>query len=303
MTFELTDPLINDIMFAMENQSFPQVFDASKIVITEASDETDANEEIFYAIPEWTSDDGFALMEEFAERCRSPLARTDLKRSLQGRRGVFRNFKDVLKVYPQIEKQWFVFKNRAMKERILEWYNGLREDWGLELLEDNRDNEETELLVRDDFDFLDYNAKSDSQAIQEAEKFLSTEYEEAFGDELGQAMMAFSNHQHLFASDEDKVGSVCKSHLGEFLGCFLLSFYQPKSKRTAIVTDFFVIQDFRGLGIGRELLNRSLQELKKRGVQWVLFATPVITKAMANLLSQFAFEKIESVYAADLTKF
>jgi len=57
----------------------------------------------------------------------------------------------VLGLHPEAEKLWFLYKEKEMKNHIRRWYNGLREEWGLEKL--GLEPEETDDLVLEDFNF------------------------------------------------------------------------------------------------------------------------------------------------------
>lgn len=307
MTFELTDSLKNDILFAMEDQNSKSVLDAEKKAVVNAgcSDggiqaDLTADEEKRYSLPSWTSDDGFSLMEQFAEKCYSPFARGELKRCLQSRRGVFRNFKNILKSYPEVEKRWFAYKNRVMLSKVTEWYNSLRDSWGLEALEEDDSFSETECLVQDDFQFIKYDSVRDKECVGRAVEAMAQEYENQFEGELGASVAELWRRQSGFSGSENKYGFVCYSQPDEFLGCFLVSLCPSSAKKTVLATDFYVVQNFRGLGIGKELLSRCLILLKESGIQQVLIAGAVIPESMESLLTQFSFERIGSGYIANL---
>ena len=155
-TFELTETLADDIIFAMEDQSSESLVDSQHGVVVNAyNDDCDREDEgRYYSVPQWTSEDGFNLMEEFTSDLHVPQAREALLSALHSGRGVFRNFKSVLKSYPEVEKKWFAFKNKEMRRCVNDWYNGLRESWGLEKL--NQTVEETADLLHDDFLFREY---------------------------------------------------------------------------------------------------------------------------------------------------
>lgn len=308
MTFELTDSIKNDIIFAMEDQNSQSVFNAAENRVVSVLKNTDgqekslkADEELLYSLPGWTSDDGFNLMEAFSENCRSPLARNELKKCLQSRRGVFRNFKNILKAYPDVEKRWSVFKTKIMLSKINRWYNDLREVWGLEFLEEDS-ADETEELVRNDFEFKEYDSDRDKECVDRAVEIMSDEYKSSFEDEIGIAIAEMWRYQSAFVKSENKSGFVCYSHLKEFLGCILFSSCLSSAKKTAVLTDFFVFQNYRGLGIGRELFQKCLEKAKSNGIQWVLFSNTIIPESMEHLLSKFSFEKLGSGYIVDLLK-
>ena len=308
MTFELTDSIKNDIMFAMEDQNSQSAFNVAenKIVsfiknFDNPAEDLKIDENKVYSLPNWTSDDGFNLMEAFSEPCRSPLARNELKRCLQSRRGVFRNFKNILKAYPDVEKRWFAFKTKRMLSKINEWYNDLRETWGLELLEEDS-IDEMEDLVRNDFEFKEYDSGRDKECVDRAVEIMAEEYKDSFEGEIGISIAAMWRYQSAFSKSENKYGFVCYSHLKEFLGCILFSSCPSSAKKTVVVTDFFVFQNYRGLGIGKELFQKCLEKAKNSGIQWVLFSNTIIPESMEHLLSQFSFEKLGSGYIVDLLK-
>jgi hypothetical protein len=47
-----------------------------------------------------------------------------LEIALDGK-GAFRRFKNVISDYPEEEKRWFAFKDKRMREEVIEWLNDL----------------------------------------------------------------------------------------------------------------------------------------------------------------------------------
>ena len=93
MTFELTDSLADDILFAMEDQQTARVVDAEHGTVV-SSESVNVDEVNFYALPVWSSGDGYSVLQEFTNNLHAPLAREELRRVLTGGRGVFRKFKE-----------------------------------------------------------------------------------------------------------------------------------------------------------------------------------------------------------------
>jgi len=153
MKFELSKELIDQIIFAMEDQENEYYLDVEEGVVVPAEEligeGLEGEEERYLSLPEWRSVDGFNLMERFTATLRNPLYRERLRQILSSGRGVFRQFKNALKERPDIEKLWFRFKNREMRKEVYRWYNALRESWGLKEVE--IDWEEPEDLVLSDF--------------------------------------------------------------------------------------------------------------------------------------------------------
>ena len=303
MVFELTDALEQEILFAMEDQETAHAVDASRGCLVEA-ERLSVDENLFYALPSWQSGDGYALLSDFTNKLHSPLAREDLKRTLVGGRGVFRKFKDVLKSYPEIERKWHFYKDVQMRKRLKEWYNALRESWGLEKLvvSADEDTEETFDLLENDFMFREYDADRDAGSVSRGIALAGQEYRLQFSDELGEALTFLWQRQSGFAAPDEKHGFVCHTTGEEFTGCILVSLCPSSTGKTVVLTDFFVVQNYRGLGIGRNLLTRCLADLKSRGMQWLLIANTIIPEPMEPLLERLGFEKLGSGYLGDVRK-
>ncbi|MBQ9538126.1 MAG: GNAT family N-acetyltransferase, partial [Treponema sp.] len=102
MNFELADSLLDEIIYSMEDQGTDVVIDAQEGAVLPVDgdigpsfdDIDDDKSGRYYSLPKWTSSDGFELLRDFTNSLHSPLAREDLKRALNGGRGVFRRFKD-----------------------------------------------------------------------------------------------------------------------------------------------------------------------------------------------------------------
>ena len=313
MTFELGDSLLDQILYAMENQDSELVVDAQEVSVLPVADGSDGavshdaldedSEDRYYALPRWTSSDGFDLLRDFTNNLHSPLAREDLRRAIQGGRGVFRRFKDVIRSYPEVERKFFVFKENRMKARVVEWYNRLRESWGMEQLAFSESDalEETEELVLNDFMFREYDSGKDGNDIGRCSALVAEEYARQFSLELGDAVAELWRRLSSAHGRGEKFGFVCRSQSDEFTGCLLFSFCPPSAKTTVALTDFFVLQDYRGLGIGEELLSKCLPMLKDRGIQWILISNTIIPDSMGHLLERFGFNRLGSGYLADLT--
>jgi len=146
MRFELDNTLINDILFHMENQDNEFALDSQEGKIVSVFD---VNDERYTFLPQWEPKDGFRLMEKFVSSLKNPVARQELTDALNKNKGVFRAFRDVLLQYPEIEKMFNAHKKQKMTTEVLNWYNALREEWGLEPI--GAEPEDTSSLVLEDF--------------------------------------------------------------------------------------------------------------------------------------------------------
>jgi len=146
MQFKLDNTLIDDILFHMENQDGEFALDTREGKVVSAPD---SNDERCIALPDWEPKDGFRLMEKFVSGLKNPVARQELTDALNKNKGVFRAFRDVLTQYPEIEKMFHTHKKQKMKTEVINWYNALREEWGLEPI--GTEPEDTSMLVLEDF--------------------------------------------------------------------------------------------------------------------------------------------------------
>lgn len=296
MFFELNDVLKNAIVNALENQEKKFFVDAQNANLVEDDGSFISGEERFYELPEWDSASGFSLMEEFVSDLHSPLARNDLQAALRSGKGVFRGFKDVLKSYPLVERRWHFFKNRRLLIYVQEWYNSLREMWGLEKLDCQA--EELSDLVGEDFIFREYNSEQDRISILQCVDSAAKEFEEAWPAEFVAAVRFFWREQ--FEKNAKAGGFVCRSLDDEFVGCAVFSPCPENSTKAVFLAGLFVEKEYRGLGIARELFEMALSSLKENGVRWIFVANTFVPDSIQGMLSRSGFKEIGSAYAADL---
>ena len=297
MVFELTAALADAISKALENQDKKFLVDSQGLELVEERAAVCQDDDRYYELPPWDSADGFSLMEEFVNGLHSPLAYTDLQEALHSGKGVFRGFKDVLKRYPLIERRWHYFKSRALLTYVNGWYNSLRESWGLEKLDS--EPEETEDLLRDDFVFSEYDFDMDRQGALELLSLAAVGIAQELAPELASAFGELWQSQFERGGREQK-GFVCKSIAGDIVGCVLWSPCPKGSKTSVLMEGLFVQNEFRGLGIARELFELALGALKAAGTQWVIIANTFIPDLMQGMLNRSGFKKIGSTWIADL---
>ena len=304
MAFELTESIIDDVIFSMENQDGEYLFDSESqrvvpidTLMISGQEEFCENENV-YSLPDWTSKDGFNLMEKFAENLRIPAVKAELMQVLANGRGVFRNYKNVLKKYPHIEQRFHAFKEKEMRAVVYEWYNSLRESWGLEKL--SQDFEEYDELTQEDFEFSPYNHAKDSDCVlKEAEK-IADEIKEEFKGEKGFAIAHFWLRKFDYEEPGAIGGVVCRTLSQEFAGCLLFSDCSSFAKNVVALTSVFVNQNYRGLGIARELFSRGISSLKEHGIHQFIIADSAVPDFLEPLVTRCGFEKTGSFYTLEL---
>ena len=296
MTFTLTESLRDSISGAMENQDCVFLVDAARgiLVAAEELSEDIADTDNYYALPRWESSDGYSMMEDFTSQLHQPLAQERLLETLHGGRGVFRNFKTVLKDYPEVEKKWHVFKNSRIQSYISDWYNGLREIWGLEKLDFLGEAEAN--LVHDDFTFRQIDFSRDKESILEQTTILP---EDDITESVQAALNFLWRKQFESFDTANQRGFICHSLSEDFAGC-ITSAKASDTSDVAILTNLFVPESFRGLGIGSELLDMCKADLKNNGIKWLIQPNIIMPETMEPLFLKAGFRKMASGYVADL---
>ena len=297
MTFNLTESLLDEIITALENQEQQFLVDAAQNALIEKSEGLKGDNDFFYELPEWDSASGFKLREDFVANLNSPLAHEALQEVLHSGRGVFRNFRNVLKDYPEVEKRWHIYKNNKMMCYINNWYNNLREVWGLEKLDYVPESDDA--LVHDDFSFTAY-SQEDKKELMLQMNAAFRESNENLSPELSQAIYNIWLEQFESAESKDQLGFICRSFSNDFAGCITVSQFLQKQEKVMVLTSLFVPEAFRGLGIGTELINMCLSELKKLGKTWLILPKMTVPDYLEPLLLRTGFTKIDSGFAVGL---
>jgi ribosomal protein S18 acetylase RimI-like enzyme len=288
MKFELDDILTDDILFYMENQDGEFLLDTheGKVITVherEEGNETDDDEdntERFISLPEWSANDGYRLMEKFTVELKNPVVRAELSGALSKSKGVFRSFKNVLEQYPEVEKYWFRFKNKKMKNKIISWYNLLREEWGLELL--GSEPEDIGLLVLEDF-VIREGKVADSKKAAELHSICMDEIKERIGFSLFEDMKNF-----VFPVD---LCYIAENANEELIGLICAVKDTSKSMRICALE---VRPEYRGMGIGKTLLEKLLEHANNQ--QAVTIDLPEGTDFFSKVLHMENFKPCITKY-------
>lgn len=293
MTFTLTDELTNEIISAMENQEESFVVDASNGVLVAVSSSVKSDDDKFYDLPEWKPADGFKVREDFVYCLHHPIAKDKLQEVLHSGRGVFKNFRIVLKDYPEIDKRWHIFKHKVMTNKVNEWYNSLREIWGLEKLDQILEVEEP--LVYDDFSFTEYNSDDHKEEIL-FNISASKNDGEQLPSEVNEVIYKLWLECFNQAEITGQIGYVCYSLAEDFAGCITASSIMKDQEKIIVITSLFVPEQFRGLGICTELINLCMKKIKECGIKWIIMPNHIVSELLEPLLIRSGFKKFSSGY-------
>ncbi|MCL2269795.1 MAG: UPF0158 family protein [Treponema sp.] len=261
MQFELSKALIDEILFFMEDQNGSFLLDTQEgSVISPDDDDFDEDDDIRYIpLPDWEPSDGFRLMERFTAGLHNALAREELSTALDRGRGVFRAFKDTLARYPEIEKRWYDYKDREMKHKVIAWYNAMRESWGLELI--GEEPEDITGLALEDFRFRKGTAQDNDHA-QELHHACLNGHDAA--NDTG---------QWVFPGD---ICFVAETAGGEFAGYISAILKDDNSPNGAVlrICAAEVQDEYRGLGLGKALVTRLLEQADSEKIPCVIIDLP-----------------------------
>ncbi len=286
MEFELTPEILDEITFAMEDQSSTFVFDAEEGRCRPADgSEEFAGEGRYYPVPAWDSVHGFRLMERFVSRLRNPVAREELRGALSSGHGVFRSFKNILKTYPELERKWHRMKDEEMRRIVYDWYNTYRDAWGYERV--GPEPEDTAEIVETDFSFRDYD-EEDLAPVEELMDALRNEQAESLPADLFEAVLELDYAaQDPLSGDETVL--VAESADGELSGAAVSRTIPEDSLLCAQLCFIGVYPEFRGLGLGKELLDRTVEAWRRRGCRWLLLNSPIVPPEFAQSLTRLGF--------------
>ena len=260
--FILDNPKLNEVIYNMENQNLKSSINiiSGEIFVNKREGEDLKS----YPLPKWGSVEGFRIMNEFVSNLKNPVLKGELQKVLDAGHGVFRKFKNVLKSSPEVEKLWYLYKKNEMKSTVISWYNQIRDYSGLEALKIIEIEDDEELL---NFDFtiykgvvtdLDFVINNDKKGFFE----LYSNYPQDIAARIYSTKRANILDESIFTND---FIYIVKSPLGSNVGFVWAGEYLLGASFMALeLLQLYVIPEYRGLGIGKLLLNKVL-EINKSG--------------------------------------
>jgi len=182
----------------------------------------------------------------------------------------------------------------------LQWYNLLRDTWGLEKL--GEEPEDSEDLIHDDFIFRQYQHNTDEEHLLLASNSIMAEMERDWPGELGVALSELWQNQYIHGEQKSSFSLIVETVDGDFAGCIAACPCPTYARKTMLLTTFFVLQNYRGLGLGKELLSICLSNLKRQGIRWVILSNMIIPSFLVSCLTRFGFVSYGGGYILDFSK-
>ena len=299
---KLTEEVVDQIIFGMENQEKNYIFDLLKgniIMVEELKERSDGDDvERYVKLPQWRPVDGFHLMERFVGYIKNPIYRQEMRDALNGGKGVFRRFKDVLKRYDPLEKQWFSFKEKEMRDIVRNWYGTINDS--LELLRLGEEPEETENLVLSDFvikgGFGDWREKIVSAATTALRESL---------DEVSLTLKKFLLQTETAGTRENDNIEVlhAETPVGEFAGC-IVGVYNDTGYNNLLDIRYIWIEPlYRGLGLSRLFIDRMTELASEKGIVEAVIELLGNTLFLRSELEERGFREFGRRYSLHLESY
>jgi GNAT superfamily N-acetyltransferase len=296
MMFELTREMVDQIIFGMENQHEEYCFDLQSGAIVDQSEADDPDR--YVPLPTWRSVDGYTLMEKYVATLQNPIYRERLREVLTAGRGVFRQFKNTIKERPELERHWYHFKEREMRKVVAEWYNQLRDSWGLEPV-DEEQIIETDELVESDFSVR---LEQSEERLAEVESLDEEAFEEAvssFPPEVRAYLYRAARRGLEGPSSDRSLLLSADTPLDEFAG-FIWGVVDASEAGILEVVQLYVAPEFRGLGLAGELLQKMVETAHDRGLAYMVLRLPGECRAVAGLAGRIGFDLVQESHLLDL---
>ena len=78
----------------------------------------------FVEIPKIPSYESYEIMERFISGIEDQRIRNRLFGAIKGK-GAFRRFKDTFSEWPELEKEWYEYKEEAVRKEVLDWLESI----------------------------------------------------------------------------------------------------------------------------------------------------------------------------------
>ncbi len=254
----LSPELLEQIIYGMENQGEIFCLDIEKLTVIPKNqkEEEDPEELRYLSLPRWTPADGYNIMERFVLSLNNPLYRNRLRAILHSGKGVFRNFKDLLKEKPEIEKLWFHYKSKELRGYIQEWLDSFENYRNMMTLGEAK--ETLEELLLSDFLFLE-NPEHHRESVLTLDRQVLAEAEENLPPELRSRIPYYRpmGDSSAFIAAESP-----ERELAGFMIYHLVG-------QAAVITNLYTVPEYRGLRVAEELYIQGEELFLNRGVRQV----------------------------------
>jgi hypothetical protein len=114
----------DEVITALEEGESCEGLPSWEVELLPQAKEIDEGSDRYVEIPSRDSRDAYQQVVDFTQRVKDTRLKGKLESALGGR-GSFHRFRDALKEYPEVEKEWFKFKADRDKEAVKEWLESI----------------------------------------------------------------------------------------------------------------------------------------------------------------------------------
>ncbi|MFA5699295.1 MAG: UPF0158 family protein [Sphaerochaeta sp.] len=287
----LTEHLIEEIAFAMEDQNWEHFLDLKEgVIITdkelralEDDEEKAFDNERYASIPEWTSADGFRLMERFADGVRNIPVKENLFAALNRGKGVFRAFKDALGAEATLEQKWYLFKDQELRNVVIHWYEAEAGAAELETLPPE-DEELFEEILLEDFTF---------EACDEFNRDEILDFADTILQHIGKANGLRTVLTQSFEGKQKLLTHLARTASGELAGLIAYTLYPDESTEILL---YGIDDRYQGLGLFRLLFDSFSRQLGRLRVHRIFFGVTEEAQKLKELFIRHGAKPIMSIY-------
>ena len=246
----------------------------------------------YVTLPDWTSKQGFAVMEAFAEQ-QDPAARAVLSEALHTGQKAFRTFKNSAKQL-SLERRFHRYKTRRLRTVLRAWHTELRELAGLDATELGADEELDGLAEEDILVFA--MERVPSTLIGELDL---QAYREVY-HRLDPALSGYLYRRRRMQTPPigDPRSSVWAAETPEHdLVGFLWYFSDllDRGDRIVWIEQLYVLQSYRRLGVADSLVRHALQPLLDRPGIHVVCNVPAASDGVHELFARYGLGALQTV--------
>lgn len=259
----LTDEFLFQIIFCMEDQVNTYFIDLKQQNICESifiEERIKEDPNRFLALPDWLPSDGFHTMEKFVSTLRNPIYRERLKQVLQSGKGIFRQFKDVLHEQPSIERLWYYFKDKEMRNRIYEWYDLHDSAFSLASLHEMGPDDDTLEVIKEDFVISD-DLTSYKESFEQFRDLCIERYNEKHHS---YAPLITQDVKKAWSIKEDDFTLFAITNSGEAAAVIVYHYFV--GERVVEIKAYMVKDEFKGIGLFHLLFDSLCEKMKIKGV-------------------------------------
>lgn len=292
--FELSETILERIIFAMEDQTKSRVIDlGTGELVSKPAGELDVN---LAPPPAWTPADGFRLMENYCARLKNLELKRALLKALSHGKGVFKAFRQLLSEYPQEDILFREYKNAVLRRYIESWMDDMRESMGLARL--GPEPEEYEELLDEEFSV-------ERSALTDLTFDLWPLVEAACSDSLGwmpaaAAILEKTEIQDfLDAHRPDVFIHYIPEAGGRPIAAAAGAVAQAGGRSIGVIRFLYVAKDFRDLGLEFRLLDRIGALYREKGVEHSLVRCLFLRPEIVGLMGAKGLKILGSQFLLD----